>query len=162
MRALNVGRGAQERWPTGEHLVEDDAQRIDIGAFIEGFASNLLGSHVLGCTEDHPGAGKPVVIRRDESLGDAEVNEDRFGANLIDEDVLGLEIAMQNISVMHGLDCPQNRIGNRGKLCSREGFIGLREEVGEGWYAQELHRDEGRAIIKRVRLENHWHPGWTN
>ena len=44
---------ALERPLAGQHLVQDDAERPDVGASIDGLALRLLGRHVGGRAEDH-------------------------------------------------------------------------------------------------------------
>ena len=39
----------------GEHLVQDAADRVDVDAVVGRLSLRLLGRHVLGRAEDHPG-----------------------------------------------------------------------------------------------------------
>ncbi len=44
-----------ERHLAGQHLVHDAADRVDVDAVIGRLPLRLLGRHVLGRAEDHPG-----------------------------------------------------------------------------------------------------------
>jgi hypothetical protein len=99
---------ALERRPSGEHLEEDAAERVDIGAVIDlAGAAALLGRHVRR-RSDHQAAVR--LLRRrlvPEQLGDAEVEHDGALAALhllvADEhDVIGLEIAVDDAARVGG------------------------------------------------------------
>ena len=51
-------RFALERARAGQHLVEDDAERPDVGALVDGFALACSGRHVRGGAEIMP---MPVI-----------------------------------------------------------------------------------------------------
>jgi len=85
-------RVALERDAAGRHLVEDDAQRVDVGAGVDGLALDLLGAHVLGRPDHDPGPGDAFLFER---AGDAEIH-DAGGARLVDHDVLRLEVAVDD------------------------------------------------------------------
>ena len=52
---------AGERHLPGQHLVEDDPEGVEVGAVV-GLAARLLGGHVLGRADRHPGAGERVAL----------------------------------------------------------------------------------------------------
>jgi hypothetical protein len=81
---------------------EDDAEREDVGAVVEGFAPQLLGRHV----GDRPGEigvdrrGAPFVPsgelgQREEDPGQPEI-QDLERPLRVDHDVLGLEVAVDD------------------------------------------------------------------
>ncbi len=55
--ALDRGIAAKGVMPR-EHFVEDRAKRKDVGAVVGGFATDLLGRHVAGGSEDPPGTSR--------------------------------------------------------------------------------------------------------
>ena len=67
-------RLAVERQPPGDHLVEHDAERIQIGARVELAALRLLGRDVRDAAHHHPGLGDADRVFRDRAR-DAEVAE---------------------------------------------------------------------------------------
>src|SRR5204863_4462048 len=78
----------------------DDPERIEVRPGIGGLASDLLGGEVLDRAGDGPG---PRVLRVGEGPGEAEVGElhDAVGR---DQDVLGLEVAMDDAFGMRVLE----------------------------------------------------------
>ena len=57
----------------GQHLVEDAAQRVDVGATVDRVALDLLGGDVVG--GPHPQAGPRQASGRPRALGQPEVGE---------------------------------------------------------------------------------------
>ena len=64
-----------ERRPAGEQLVEDRAQRVDVGgrADVAGLARGLFRGHVAGGAEDGAALGLPRVVV--DALGQAEIGD---------------------------------------------------------------------------------------
>ena len=92
-----------------EHLEEDHAQRIDVGAVVDvGPTLALLGRHVVG--RSHDGAGARLVRREVvgvRQLGQAEVqhlDEVLDAVALDEEDVLWLEIAVDDAVAVGGVE----------------------------------------------------------
>src|SRR5258705_2988908 len=84
---------ALEEVVPGEHLEEEDARAVDVGAQIEHPALHLLRAHVAWRAEDLARIG--AVDRRVDLLRDAEIE---YGerAVLAEHEVLRLEVAMQD------------------------------------------------------------------
>ena len=55
---------ARERMHAGQHLVEDDAQREEVGPLVEGVAESLFRRQVVEGADDHPFARLAVRPRR--------------------------------------------------------------------------------------------------
>ena len=79
----------------GEHLVEHAAEGVDVAPAIDvALAGRLLGAHVRRRAE-----ATPVSVRRSSPAAvdgprDAEVGDD--GVALLEQDVLGLDVAMDD------------------------------------------------------------------
>ena len=94
-----------------QHLVEDDAERVDVGAGIDSLSHRLLGGDVVGRAEDAPGRRHPVLL---ELPGDPEVGQ--FGPSLgVDEDVLGLDVAVDHVAGVGDAEAAGDldRVGDR-------------------------------------------------
>ncbi len=91
----------------GEQLVQEDTQGIDVGARVDGrrIAARLLGAHVRERPDELADAS---AARRRASIGIARVRDaevEHLGlAEGIDEDVVGLEIAMHDALLVGVLD----------------------------------------------------------
>src|SRR5207302_10241176 len=77
-----------------EHLVQDDSERIDVGAAVRALAGRLLRTHVLWGPDYHS-LGRELGGRRLRSLGDPEIG-DVHAARRVDEDVVGLDVAVDD------------------------------------------------------------------
>ena len=76
-----------------EHLVEDDAERVDVGLAVDVVAQRLLGRDVVGRAEHAAVGGQAVVAQR---AGDAEVGD--LGRALgVEQDVLRLDVAVHDL-----------------------------------------------------------------
>ena len=94
------GRLAGEGDLSGEHLVEHDAERVEVGLPGHGLAERLLGRDVVGRAEHAPGDRQALLGER---AGDAEVG-DLGAAFLADEDVLRLDVAVHDHPFVRGAE----------------------------------------------------------
>ncbi len=107
-----------------EHLVQNDAHRIQICAVIDGLAARLLGRHVFGRAHHGVEPRERLLVRArllDFHLGDAEIEhlDEVIAAIFGDQhDVVWLQIAMHDA-----------------------GGVGSRQRVGD------LARDDQRALF---------------
>lgn len=82
---------ALERPPAGEHPVQHDASRIEVGPLVDALASNLLGRHVGGRADDCPRLRQAAAVE----MGDAEIGDlDPPAAG--QDDVRRLDVAMDD------------------------------------------------------------------
>src|SRR5205085_6300317 len=84
--------GAAVRALPRERLVEDEPEAVDVGRPRDRLAAHLLGRHVGGRPEERPRVREAAG---GEVAHEPEVDEARL-ARLLDEDVLGLEIAVDD------------------------------------------------------------------
>ena len=110
-RRDDVGAGiAAERLPSREHLVEHRAEGEEIAARVGRFAAHLLGCHVTHGSEDHARlraarrGGEVRALPRARVLGELRETEvENLDAPVLrDEEVLGLEIAVDDALVVRG------------------------------------------------------------
>ncbi len=85
---------AVERHVPDEHLVEHDAQRVDVRLAVDVVPERLLGRHVVGGPEHAPVGGQALLVER---AGDPEVG-DLGRALAVDQDVLGLDVAVDDVA----------------------------------------------------------------
>ncbi len=94
-----------------QHLVEDDAQRVEVRLRRHGLPQRLLGGDVVGRPQHPPGQRQPLLAER---AGDPEVGD--LGAALgVDQDVVRLDVAMDDPPFMGRAErpCDLDRVGDR-------------------------------------------------
>ena len=131
---------ALERRSAGECLVQDDAQRVDVGPFIKGhIALGVLWGHVQRGAQNVAGLGQLHGAGARVHLGDAEVHDlDHCPLALAsEEDVLWLEVAVDDPCLVGGLQ-------RRGHVQRhRDGDVDFRrplaQELTEILPLQQLH-----------------------
>ena len=123
----------------GQQRVEDGAEAIDVarGGEVLELAGTLLGRHVIGRAGTI--AGMRQLAAGFHPLGQAEVRDVRL-AVAIDQDVLGLQVAMEHAALMGMVD----RSGDRGHQVGRGAgvFLEWGEFVGEVATFDQLHTVE--------------------
>ena len=83
----------------GDHLVQDDAEGIDVRPRVDPVSLDLFGRHVLGAAHEQAGLGKVFALGLRDVLHEAEVehfDEVRLVAVLDEEDVRRLEVAVDD------------------------------------------------------------------
>ena len=134
-----------ERHPAAHHLVEDDAQRVEVGAGIDGVALHLLGGEVLGGAQ-HRALGRVVGVG---DLGDAEVG-DHHPVVVGEEDVGRLDVPVDEPGPVRGLQ----RLGDSGgdlHGLGRSEATFVVEVAAQRDPPHQLH-DDGLVAVAAVRV----------
>ncbi len=92
----------QKRVGTGDELIADEADGVEVAAVIDLEAERLLRRHVRGRTDEHAGGGERVVARL---LGDTEVGELHHAAPVRrprarHEQIRRLDVAMDDAALV--------------------------------------------------------------
>ena len=151
MRRLGVEGNAAR-----EHLVEDDAHRVEIAARVERLALALLGRHVLGRADDDALRGELLPASSGLALlgelRDAEVahlHDVRRVALVVgageDHDVLGLEIAVHDAHLVRDGE-RRERLGHDVCHAPPGQRPVLADDVEEIAPVEELHRDVEQTV----------------
>ena len=154
----DLGRHTPEGRPADQHLVQDHAHRVDVGPRVDlDPRVALLRRHVRGRAEDRP-LGRDPGVRRVEAPHDAEVGETGPGAE-VDEDVLGLEVAVGEARGVRRVEGAQDGGRERPHLVqverARVGPEPRRERRG----LDELHDEERRPVVEPLHAVEPGHPG---
>ncbi len=90
----------------GEHFIQHRAERVDVCALINGATAQLLGRHVLRCSDGQTGGSQCAyrgALTEDFQLAsDAEVGQHRSPLRVY-EHVLWLDVAMHQALVVRGV-----------------------------------------------------------
>ena len=94
-----------------QHLVEDDAERVDVRARVDPLAHRLLGGDVVGRAEHPAGRRHPVLF---ELARDPEVGQLRPPL-LVDQHVLRLDVAVDHVAGVGDAEPARDldRVGDR-------------------------------------------------
>jgi hypothetical protein len=128
-----------------EHLEEDDAERVEIALGIDVLAQGLLGRDVVGGAQHAAVRRQPLLGQR---AGDAEVR-DLGRALLVDEDVLGLDVAVDDAVVVGGAQRAGDLDGVGHRLADGQAPVAA-DAVLEGLPFDVLEDDVRRAQTVRV------------
>ena len=147
----------------GEHVIEDDAQRVEVAARVERLALRLLGRHVPRRPE-HRARLRLHGVHRElavgvQHLGDAEVEDlddllvPLVGVDAREEEVVGLEVAV---------DDPLGvRLGERAQRLPRrlDGLLDpdapdALDALAERLALEQLHREVEVAVLALAEVEH--------
>jgi imidazolonepropionase-like amidohydrolase len=132
-----LGRGAGEGRFAQQHLVEDRAERVDVGPRVDDPTGGLFGTQVGGR------AGF-ATVRPPQGARDAEVGDKRM--SLRQQDVLGLDVPMDDpfavgvVQRVRRLPCDAERVGHRERTLAHD-------PVGERLALDEGHREPELAAV---------------
>ena len=145
--STSIGRSLVKGRLAGGELVEDDTERVDVGARVDGLVADLLRRHVRGRPDDLLRVGQAderrVVVADDLLLCSsgtqcAMPKSQTFTSSVTcafvvlardDDDVLGLDVAVHDACVVR----------------VTEPRAGLRDEVDEALERQRARRRRGSA-----------------
>ncbi len=142
------------RWQfAGEHFIEDDAERIDVGAAVDTSGiGHLFGGAVAGRPNGalrgvlgHGRSGGLAAIDGPQHFGDTEVGD--FHATVfVEQQVLGFNVAVNDPAVVSELQCVAQRRHDGQRLLGSE--FPRTQELPEIRAVHEFHEQE----IKPARL----------
>ncbi len=147
---------ALEQPPPGQHLVEHDAERPDVGAAVDLLALGLLGAHVRRRAEDHAGdrSGRGQRRRhRRAGTGAGRVGRQRLGQSEVEHLDLAvrgelhvgrLEVAVDHAGLVRRLERGRDLQGEVQRLLA--GKRAARQPLLQVLAVDELHRQERRAV----------------
>ncbi len=135
------GRGAAEGDGPGGHLVEDHAEREDVGLRADRLALDLLRRHVERRPDDGAGLRHARLLG---GLGHAEVG-DVDPIRGVEHDVLRLQVAMDDALIVGGLEALGGLAEDPQQSLDRELAL-LLQDRREVPSVDELHRQELDAV----------------
>ena len=116
--AVTPSDGTDERWLTGQHLIEHAAEAVDIAPAIEArMPGNLLRAHVIrrasGFTRQRPiGPANGTDGARDAEIG-------HYGVGTLEQDVFGLDVSMDDVVTVSIRECLSHFAGDTDRFVYR-------------------------------------------
>jgi adenine-specific DNA-methyltransferase len=154
----DLGRGsAVERTATLQELGEQAPHGVQIGARADPQRPALLGAHVLDRSADRVGLGERARVVGIADAREAEIEHfqgDRPVVVAGAEQVLGLEIAMHDVTRVRGAERVEHRQEHVGDLGERRQAPELGEPRRDRLAREPLHHDEHRARLIARELEH--------
>ena len=133
-------RVARERDLPGEHLVEHDADRVEVGGLVDRRAARLLGREVLRGADDRADLGHLARAgARDPEVGHLQP---ALGA---DEHVVWLDVAVDDPVLVRGRECGEDLAGVVDRDLDRR-RPAPDDQLLERAPVEELHRDVVGAL----------------
>ena len=123
---------------SAQHRVARDAQRVDIAPRVDTLAAHLLGAEVIDGPEHLAGGreGRRLAHARDAEVGDHRASRDR-----VEEDVLGLHVAMNHAVRVRVPERGGDVAEDRHRALWRKGLRG-RQRPGDRLAIDEAHDEE--------------------
>ena len=142
---------------SGDELVQDRAERVDVGGGRDRLAAHLLGAGVLGREQVRPGAGGRVGgALIGEQLGDAEVQQ--LGRALLGhQDVRWLEVAVHESA--SGARAAPRRTPGEELDAGAHREVALVGEARDGPPLHQLHDEVRQAVVGGAAVEEAHNPG---
>jgi len=153
----NASRARVERPRAGHELVEQHAERVDVGPGIDVAAvEDLLRAHVLGRAEQ-PLVGSQQRLLGGlavEGLGDAEVDHARHRLTVVHghEHVRRLDVAVDDALVVAVLDRAAD-VGQQAQPVAGRKLVAI-AELFDRLAVDELHREPRPAVGSRAAVEH--------
>jgi hypothetical protein len=143
-----------ERRPPGEDLVQHDAERVQVGAGVDGLAAGLLGRHVAAGAEHR---ARQRVRRALEDPRDAEVDDprDEVPVGLLHEHVPRLEIAVNHPLIVRCLQAGEDAVPDLGGHVEGHRAPPRRHELGEGARVDVLHDQRDELAVRDDVVHGH-------
>jgi hypothetical protein len=149
---------AVERRCAGQGLVEHQAERVDVAARVDLGRAELLGRHVARGAQERAGLRDPVAAALRRQLGDPEVED--LGAQSAgdlgvgdQEDIVGLEIAVQDAGGVGGSHCAGDLADHAQRVGHGQRTVALEpgRQVGA---LEQLHDQVGGAVLGVAEIED--------
>ena len=138
------GVASDEGRPSGEELVEQGPEGVEIGRGADLAAERLLGGHVGDGADHHPFAGDPGVVGHDRQTEVPEAGLPVLG----EPDVGGLEVPVNDAAGVGVLEGGGELAGDAdGVGDGQTVIVGPVEQILDGAAGHELAHDEGPALV---------------
>ena len=126
----------------GEALVQNAAERVDVGSRVDGLSFDLLGCRIVGRADEEAGLRRPA---RQRVLDDPEIGDVDTLGRLLDQDVRRLDVSVHEPSVVCGVQRTRRLLEEEQRPRDAESSV-AREQRFEIRSAHISHRDVEFAV----------------
>jgi uncharacterized protein (DUF2252 family) len=155
----HVAHGAREGPSTGQQLVQDHAERVEVGARVELTVHDLLGRHVRGRAVDLAVHGEARICAV-QHAHQAEVEDDHAQAAraVHQHQVLGVEVAVHEAQAVRRAQAQRHLPHQLGDLAGHEAPA-LLQSLRQRGALQQLHGHEHQAVGRHAEVVHLHHVG---
>jgi len=104
-RQHRIAIGRLERQPARQRVVADHPQGVDIAPRVDAQPTRLLRAHVVGGSHDFPRPRRPAAAAHP---GDAEIGHQRAARRRVQQDVIGLHVAVHHAPLVRVRQCARH------------------------------------------------------
>src|SRR5258708_4585712 len=128
-----------------EHLKHRDSERINVCTRINRFCSNLFRGHIFWRAQHHTKICKRSLI--EQRLTHSEISQDRITL-VIEQDVLGFKVPMDNPSSVGIIECRRDLLKNvsRALWCHAPLLYGVSNALSR----EQLHGENRHILVRSV------------
>ncbi len=117
-------RAARVRWIARQHLVQHRTQGVHVTPGVQlPIAHRLFGTHVVRGADREPRLGQPRASGLGDGERDPEVRHQRLA--VVDQYVLGLDVAVNHVVPMRIVQRGRHRLGNVDRLVDAQLLLAL-------------------------------------
>jgi hypothetical protein len=136
-----------ERYLSSEHFIRDDPKGVDVARRVDlAISRRLLRAHVRGCADGDPGAGQRPAPDVRQGLGDPEVGHHHPASGALEQDVVGLDVAMDHAHRMGESKRVRCLLHDAPGLFHRQP-LSPAQPSGQGFAVDESHDEVDESLL---------------
>ena len=139
---------------SGQHLIGDNAQRVEVAPGIDLLAGGLLRTHVHRRSHRHALSGARSARFGRDSPGDAKIRQEGTSADLVEQHVFRLHVPVHHARPSRGIE-GRGHIGHdAGRILDRNSPL-TREPLAQAFAGDLVHHVVQQPVRAPRRMDSH-------